>query len=130
MKAVSKISVGFILIFTSLFSQAQDNYAYFGLEPDIITNYVSNSKKIGYVRVTVELMLADVSYMDIVDHHQPLIRDALIDIISKESEATAKSLVGREEIRKKASKRVKSILKKETGQELIKDVLFTKYLYH
>ena len=37
---------------------AKAEFAYFGLEPDIVTNYLgSSSQKLGYVRVTVELML-------------------------------------------------------------------------
>ncbi|WP_199610516.1 flagellar basal body-associated protein FliL [Flocculibacter collagenilyticus] len=130
MKHLTLSIVAAIILFFTPPSSAQDSYAYYGFEPDIITNYISSGKKIGYVRVTVELMLKDVSYLPIVEHHAPLLRDAIIDIISKEPESKAKSLVGREEIRAKTAQRLKEILTEETGQELIKEVLFTKYLYH
>ncbi len=108
----------------------EDKYAYFGFEPDIITNYITTKKKPGYVRITVELMLIDASYLDVVEHHSPLLRDAIVEILGQEPEEKIKSLTGREEVRKLCAIKVKSLLQKETGQELIKDVLFTNYLYH
>ena len=66
----------------------------------------------------------------IVEHHTPLLRDALVEILSKEPEEKIKSLTGREEIRAKCAEKLKSLLKEETGQEIIREVLFTKYLYH
>lgn len=111
-------------------ASAEDNFGYYGFEPDIITNYINNKKKFGYIRVTVELMLTDVDNWSIVDHHSPLLRDAIVDILTKESEEKIKSLTGREEIRRKCVDKLKELLKKETGQEVIKDIFFTKYLYH
>ena len=61
----------------SFSSHAQDapNYGYLSLEPDIITNYIGPSaKKLGYVRVTVELMIDSVDVLDIAEHHLPLLR--------------------------------------------------------
>jgi len=47
-------------------------FAYFGLEPDIVTNYLGNSnRKLGYVRITIELMLEDVNDLEKADHHSP-----------------------------------------------------------
>ncbi len=82
------------------------------------------------MRVTVELMIKDMGNLEVVEHHQPLLRDAIVEIISKEQEEHVKSLTGREEIRKRCSERVKELLKEETGQEIVHDVLFTKYLYY
>ncbi|KYL35409.1 flagellar basal body-associated protein FliL [Pseudoalteromonas tetraodonis] len=116
---------------TSLSARAESTVGYFGFEPDIITNYIGpSSKKMGYVRVTVDLMLNKTSDIAIVEHHTPLLRDALVEILSKEPENKIKSLTGREQIRLKSAEKLKSLLKEETGQEIIRDLLFTKYLYH
>ncbi|ATD02385.1 MULTISPECIES: flagellar basal body-associated protein FliL [Pseudoalteromonas] len=123
----------FILLvsLTSLSARAESTVGYFGFEPDIITNYIGpSSKKMGYVRVTVDLMLNKTSDIAIVEHHTPLLRDALVEILSKEPENKIKSLTGREQIRLKSAEKLKSLLKEETGQEIIRDLLFTKYLYH
>lgn len=123
----------FVLIasLVSLTARADSTVGYFGFEPDIITNYIgTSSKKMGYVRVTVDLMLNNTSDIATVEHHTPLLRDALVEILSKEPEDKIKSLSGREEIRVKSAAKLKSLLKEETGQEIIREVLFTKYLYH
>lgn len=111
-------------------ANAQSNFAYFGLEPDIITNYLgSNARKLGYVRVTVELMLEDADHLEAAEHHSPLLRATTIDIFGRQSEEKVKSLTGREDIRRTCLETLRELMKKETGSEMIKDVIFTKYLY-
>lgn len=118
------------LLFSSTATMAADKYGYFGFEPDIITNYVNNKKKLGYIRITAELMISNSANLEAVEHHSPLLRDAIIGVLGKESEETIRSLTGREEVRLKCVREIKRLLKKETGNEIIKDVLFTKYLYN
>ena len=104
------------------------DYAYFGFEPAIITNYVAVKKKLGYVRLTVELMIEDSSNYDVVEHHAPLLRDAIITIIGQQPEAKIKSINGRHEIQRLCEAKVKNLLTKETGKPLIKKLLFTQWL--
>lgn len=120
----------YLLISTCLLmsctSKASD-YAYYGFEPDIVTNYVAVKKNMGFVRLTVELMVPSES-IEIVEHHSPLLRDAIIDIIGKQPEEKIKSIKGRSEIQLKCEEQVKALLTKETGQPLIKKLLFTQWL--
>ena len=104
------------------------DYAYFGFEPSIITNYVAVKKKLGYVRITVELMIEDSSNYETVEHHAPLLRDAIITIIGQQPEAKVRSINGRKEIQRLCEIKVKNLLTKETGQPLIKKLLFTQWL--
>ncbi|MBA6251924.1 MULTISPECIES: flagellar basal body-associated protein FliL [unclassified Colwellia] len=104
------------------------DYAYFGFEPAIITNYVAVKKKLGYVRLTVELMIEDSANYEAVEHHAPLLRDAIIAIIGQQPEAKVKSINGRHEIQRLCEEKVKSLLTQETGQPLIKKLLFTQWL--
>lgn len=109
---------------------AKPKIVYFGFDPDIVTNYVTaGQKSLGYVRVTMELMIKDEKFLPLIEHHEPIILDAIVGVFGKEGEATVKSLTGREEVRIKILKKLNEITKKETGAELIQDVLFTKYLY-
>lgn len=130
----------FLLTLFSATSMAEDppaakdtpkpKFAYFGFDPDIVTNYVSTGQKsLGYVRVTMELMIADEKLLPLIEHHEPLILDAIVSEFGKEPETAIKSLTGREEIRLKILKRLNELLQKETGVPAVKDVLFTKYLY-
>lgn len=133
-KIVASILVGAFFCIGALTiapkANAQSSFAYFGLEPDIVTNYLGNSSRsLGYVRITVELMLEDADYLEAAEHHSPLLRATVIDIIGRQPEEKVKSLTGREEIRRISLEKLRSLLKKETGNEMVKDVIFTKYLY-
>lgn len=117
------------ILLSSFHAQASDT-AYFGLEPDIVTNYISaNSNKIGYVRVTIELMLDSAKHLEAAEHHAPLLRATTINIFGRQTEEQVKSLTGREDIRRACLDELRKLMKAETGSEMIKDVIFTKYLY-
>jgi len=76
LKFLLHLSLATWLLATPQLGHAQQpNYAYVGLEPDIVTNYAGdNSKKLGYVRVTIEMMVADPSKIINVEHHMPLFK--------------------------------------------------------
>jgi flagellar FliL protein len=110
---------------------ARKNYAYFSIEPDVVTNYLgSNAKKLGFVRVTIELMLEDSDFLGAADHHSPLLRAAIIEVFGSQTVEKIKSLTGREDIRLACLKKLKKLMLRETGSEMVKDVIFTKYLYY
>ncbi|MFT6778296.1 MAG: flagellar FliL protein [Paraglaciecola sp.] len=110
---------------------ARKNYAYFSLEPDIVTNYLSSSaKKLGFVRVTIELMLEDADFLEAAEHHSPLLRAATLEVFGSQTAEKVKSLTGREDIKRSCLERLQALMLKETGSEMVKEVIFTKYLYH
>jgi flagellar FliL protein len=128
------MSIIFCLLGVPQLSYAQDdgkspNYAYVGLEPDIVTNYAGdNSKKLGYVQVTIEMMVIDPSKIMDIQHHMPLLRDRAIEVFGAQSEDKIRSLTGREDIRLMILQQFKDIMKRETGEDVIENIIFTKYL--
>jgi flagellar FliL protein len=136
-KSVSSVVKGMLLIglatwllaIPKLGQAQQSDYAYVGLEPDIVTNYAGdNSKKLGYVRVTIEMMVADPSRIMDVEHHMPLLRATAIEIFGTQPEDKIRSLTGREDIRRQLLQKFKDIMKRETGESVIENIIFTKYL--
>lgn len=108
---------------------AQPSYAYIALEPDIVTNYISNnSTRLGFVRLTVELMLEGAENIAVVEHHMPLLRSIVIEVIGAQSESRVRSISGREEIRREILRQFKEVMLRETGVETVRDVIFTRYL--
>ena len=123
-----KTLIATLLLLITLPSVKAADYAYYGFEPSIITNYIAVKKKMGYVRLSVELMIESSSNFEIVEHHAPLLRDAIITIIGQQPESKIKSINGRHEIQRLCEDKVKELLKKETGDTLIKKLLFTQWL--
>lgn len=110
--------------------QQTTEVVYYGFDPDIVTNYVTdNRRSLGYLRVSIELMLPGREHLRTMEYHEPLILDTIIGILSKQPEQRVKSLSGREEIRLLILEELKKVIQRETGQPIIQDVLFTKYLY-
>ncbi|WP_394132579.1 flagellar basal body-associated protein FliL [Shewanella maritima] len=110
--------------------QANDPvYAYYGFEPDIVTNYISNRKKLGFVKISVELMVQNPNDLIDLEHHDPLLRAAIVEILGNQSEDRVKSLAGREEIRRECFEMVNRLIEQETGKATVVNLLFTKYLY-
>ncbi|MGO1296114.1 MAG: flagellar basal body-associated protein FliL [Vibrio sp.] len=103
--------------------------AYFTLQPDITTNFYTKGKKLGYIQVRVDVMVASDADLPIVERHQPLIRDTIIELLGAENEDKIKSLSGREDIRKNLVEKINNMLLPETGRKVIVDLLFTKYMY-
>lgn len=119
-----------VLLCCSLFfpTVKASDYVYYGFEPQIITNYVAVKKKLGYVRLTVELMIDGPNNLEVVEHHSPLLRDAIINIIGKQPEDKVKSIKGRAEIQRLCEEEIKRLLTAETGQPLVSKLLFTQWL--
>ena len=103
--------------------------AYFTLEPDLTTNFYTKGNDLGYIQVRIDIMVANQADLPLIEKHQPLIRDAVIELLGKQTEETIKSLAGREDLRKSLVEELNSILLPETGKTVIADLLFTKYLY-
>ncbi|MGR5134486.1 MULTISPECIES: flagellar basal body-associated protein FliL [Vibrio] len=109
--------------------EAGPQLAYFTLEPDLTTNFYTKGKKLGYVQVRIDIMVMSQQDLAVIEHHQPLIRDAAIELLGKQTEDTIKSLSGREDLRKTLVATLNETLLPETGKTIIADLLFTKYLY-
>ncbi|MFQ6372088.1 flagellar basal body-associated protein FliL [Shewanella sp. YIC-542] len=106
-----------------------DSYAYYGFEPEIVTNYISNRKKLGFVRISVELMVKDQQDLLSIQHHDPLLRAAIVEILGNQTEDKIKSLTGREDIRRECFETINRLLQHETGKKIVVNLLFTRYLY-
>ena len=105
------------------------SYAYFSLEPAIVTNFLgSSARKLGFVSVSIELMLEDPDFLEAAEHHSPLMRAATIEVFGSQPAEKVKSLTGREDIRRICLEKLQELMIKETGSEMIKDVIFTRYI--
>lgn len=130
---IAQIIIAFSLLFSlALHAEEEKNgpqLAYFTLEPDLTTNFYTKGSKLGYIQVRIDIMVMSNADLAVVEHHQPLIRDAVVELLGQQSEDNVKSLAGREDLRKHLVEKLNEILLPETGKTVIADLLFTKYLY-
>lgn len=110
---------------------AQSNVSYYGFEPDITTNFIKDGSdyRLGFIRVAIEVMVPNPQYVGVVEHHAPLLRDAFIRILSSAPERQIKTMTGRDQLRMKCLERAQELMREETGNPVIQEVLFTKYIY-
>jgi len=106
-----------------------EDYAYYGFEPELVTNYISTGKKLGFVRIGIELMVKNPEDLVSLEHHDPLLRAALLEIMGSQTGDKVKSLAGREEIRRECYDTLNRLMEQELGKAIIVNLLFTKYLY-
>ena len=110
-------------------ARAQTNFAYYGIEPDIVTNFLGpNVNTLGFIRTTIELMIEDADYLEVIEHHSPLLRATIIEILGQQPKDKVKSLTGREDIRLLCLQRIRELMQKETGNPMVKEIIITKFL--
>lgn len=123
--AVTSASVSFTV-------NAQQNIAYFGVAPvlKLSYSYPSPPRRLGYLCLGVELMLGDVSYVRVAEHHEPLIKSIIVGLVGRQMEDKVRSITGREEVRKKIHKELTEKFQRETGNPLVRDVIYTRYQFN
>ncbi|WP_445395578.1 flagellar basal body-associated FliL family protein [Zobellella sp. An-6] len=102
---------------------------YYTMTPDIITNYQNSGQTLGYIRVSIELMLEQADQMPLVEQHMPLLRDAVNNLLAEKNQQEIRSLAARTELASEGLRRLNDLLLKETGQAPIRRLLFTNFLY-
>ena len=108
---------------------APSGIGYYTLDPEFITNFLSDGPTLGYVRVKVDLMVDNAADIELLKRHDPLLRDAINTLLGSQTLEEVKSQEGREKVRLKCKAKVEELLTKEEGRKVIRDLLFTNYLY-
>lgn len=102
---------------------------YYTLDPEFVTNFITTGPTLGYVRVKVDIMVDNASDIELLKKHDPLLRDAINTLLGAQSLDDVKSQEGREKTRLACKAKVEELLTKEEGRKVIRDLLFTNYLY-
>lgn len=102
---------------------------YFTLDPEFISNYLTQGPMLGYVRIKIDLMVDNAADIELLKKHSPLLRDAIMTILSSQTREQVRSLEGREAMRQACKQQVEALLTKEEGRKVIRDLIFTNYLY-
>ncbi len=104
---------------------------YYTFSPDITTNVATLNPrdKIHYVRLKLALMLEDSNDAAIIADVEPLLKDAVIDILGAKEYGQVATNEAREKIRIECREKIIDILKDKFGKPIVMDVLFLSYMY-
>lgn len=104
------------------------NISYFDLSPEIVTNYAAPGRKVGFIRVKVQLMTDSPGDVAVLEYHAPMIRDVIITTLNRKTQADF-SATGFEEIRRECKNQIEEFLQKEEGHKVLRDILFTNAIW-
>ncbi len=105
------------------------NISYFELAPEIVTNYETLGNRIGYLRVKVQIMVDSPADIDVLQYYAPELRDIVITTLYRKQYNEISTLQGRQEIITTCKKKMEDFLKKEEDRKIIRDVIFTNFIF-
>ncbi|GAA6134829.1 hypothetical protein NBRC116188_16190 [Oceaniserpentilla sp. 4NH20-0058] len=101
---------------------------YIKLKPEFIINYQVGPRQ-RYLQVYMEAMTRDAGIAEALEMHSPMLRSAIISLLSQQSYEHLRSAEGRNDIRMKVKEELQTLLTQETGIEGgLEQILFTNYV--
>lgn len=104
---------------------------YYDIKPEIVTNLAqsSPSEKLHYVRLKAVIMIENNEEMASIKERDPLIRDAIINILGNKVFSQVNKPSAREEIRDECLKRIQDLLYEKDKKNIVQDFLILNFLY-
>ncbi|WP_111641571.1 flagellar basal body-associated FliL family protein [Marinimicrobium alkaliphilum] len=100
---------------------------YIPLSPPFTVNY-GGEGRLKYLQTEIALRAPTSAVADTIRHHQPLIRNSLILLLSRLSEEDVNTQAGRQRLRQQALDEVNALLAREEGEEIqANDLLFNTF---
>ncbi|MBT8766429.1 flagellar basal body-associated protein FliL [Metapseudomonas boanensis] len=100
---------------------------YEDLAPAFVVNFSQNGRQ-RYMQVSLSLLARDQAQLDALKVHMPLLRNKLVMLFSSQSFDTLVTPVGKEMLRQQATATVQELAKKEIGELVVEQVLFTNFV--
>ena len=110
-------------------AEEEADLRYVQLEPTFVTNFgYDGSGRLYYLKADVSLKVSSQEAEMALQYHAPMLRDAIVALLSRASEEAVVSGAGRNELRAEAISELKSLMKSEEGESYIEDLLFTNFV--
>ncbi len=105
------------------------NSRYVEMTPTIVVNYgFVDGGRMKFIRADVQLRAYSFDAARKARHHMPLLRDALLLLLSSQEDSAVMSSQGRDRVRSMALTQVREILMQEEGEPCVEDVIFSNFL--
>lgn len=100
---------------------------YIPMEPPFVVNY-GGAGRLKYLKADLALRVQDVHTASAVRHHMPLIRNAMVMLLSRQSEESVTTTNGTEHLRQAAKEEIIRLLKAEHSAAEVLDVYFNNLI--
>ena len=122
----------FALLLSSLATAEEEGAGpqvqYIELQPPFVLNFGSLEPKLRYLKAQVSVRVDKADAAATVEQHMPAIRNELVLLLSRQTDATMFDPTAREGLREEALKNVQALLKEEAGNASVRDLLFTEFI--
>lgn len=98
------------------------------LDPALVINFEQADGSTRFLQLTMQVMARDQAVIDAVQNHLPQIRNNYLFLISNREYSDLASVAGKEQLRAELLAEVRSIIKKNFGEEGVEDVYFTSFV--
>ncbi len=100
---------------------------YVPLSPPFVINY-GGVGRLKYIKTEISVRTADSATASAIKHNMPLIRNAIVMLISRQSEEDIDSQLGIESLREEAKNEMISLLKLEQSACEVTEVFFNSFI--
>ncbi len=100
---------------------------FYKLRPVMVVN-IPAADRTRYLQIDVELMARSAGGLENIETYSPIIRNDLIILFSTQRYEDLLTIEGKETLRKKALETVQKIMKVNTGDKTVEQVLFTNFV--
>ncbi len=101
---------------------------YIPLEPAFVVNFSDSSGSSRFMQATIQVMTRDPEIEAAVNTHMPVIRNAIVLLLSSQSVEGVAGIEGKEKLRAEVLEKIREILKERTGKPGVEDVYFTSFV--
>jgi len=92
-----------------------------------VVNY-GGEGKLQYMKIEISIRVEDVSSANAARHHMPLLRDGLVKLFSRQTDADIDTPDGKERLRLTALKVIQDIIEEEDGEQGVINLFFSHFV--
>ncbi len=101
---------------------------YIPLEPAFVVNFSDSSGGSRFMQATIQLMTREPEIEEAVKTHMPVIRNAVVLLLSSQSVEGVAGIEGKEKLRAEVLEKIREILEERTGKPGVEEVYFTSFV--
>ncbi|MFF7707421.1 flagellar basal body-associated FliL family protein [Pseudomonas sp. NPDC007930] len=108
---------------------AATKVVYYSLNPPFVGNYaLDGSARLHVYKADIALKVTGAEAEAALKHHEPLIRNQLVQLFTQQTQDSMSTMEGKEKLRQEALKETQQVLNDEEGKPIVEDLLFNNLI--